>query len=204
MGSTVSDPAANAGDSDLRRRAAWLLGLLVLVAVLVVVLILTLTHAPGGDTAGGKRPLDSLLASPPTSAAPTTAGHRTTPRSTSHPRTSPPTSSRLSPVSCTKVCIVDGDPGNSVAAINAYRAQHGQKPVPGSVSKAAQTCALTNGGKCSGGWAESQVPKPTGAAALAKIIPLGKLLDPRLKSFEVGWAYDPNGHQYYFAIVKHS
>ncbi|HEU5266858.1 MAG TPA: hypothetical protein VFU35_09155 [Jatrophihabitans sp.] len=193
-----------AGDSDLRRRAAWLLGLLVLVAVLVVALILTLTHTSGGGTPGGKGPLDSLLNSPPTSAAKTTPGHRTTPPSTPRARTSTSTSTSFSPVSCTKVCIVDGDPGNSVAAINSYRAQHGQKPVPGSVSKSAQTCALTNGGKCSGGWAESQVPRPTGAAALAKIIPLGKLLDPQLKSFEVGWAYDPNGHQYYFAIVKHS
>ena len=71
------------------------------------------------------------------------------------------------------------------------------------MSAAAQRCAFTNGSKCSGGWAESQVAQPTGAAALAKIMSLGKLLDPHLKSFDVGWAYDPNGHQYYFAIVKH-
>ena len=31
---------------------------------------------------------------------------------------------------------------------------------PGSVSKAAQKCALTNGCDCSGGWAESQVAEP--------------------------------------------
>ncbi len=193
----MTDPAANAGDSDMRRRAAWLLGLLVIVAVLIVVLILTLTHTSGGSP-GGKGPDDSLIAPPPSSSA-TPTPHRTTstPQRTSSGPAHPTT------VNCTKLCVVDGDLGNSIGAINDYRAAHGQKRVPGTVSKSAQSCARSNGGKCQGGWAESQVPKPTGAAALQKIIPLGKLLDPQLKSFEVGWAYDPGASLYYFAIVRH-
>jgi hypothetical protein len=194
----VTDPAANSGDSDLRRRAAWLLGLLVLVAVLVVVLILTLAHT-SDSSPGGKGSDDSLIATPSTTSAKSSSARHTT---SSRPTTSS-TSARPTTVNCAKLCVVDGDLGNSIGAINDYRAKHGQKRVPGSVSSAAQACALSNGGKCHGGWAESQVPKPTGAAALQKIMPLGKLLDPQLKSFEVGWAYDPGASTYYFAIVKH-
>jgi hypothetical protein len=161
-----------------------------------VVLILALTRT-SDSSPGGKGSDDSLIATPSTSSAKSSSAHHTTPSrqttSSAHPTT----------VNCTKLCVVDGDLGNSIGAINDYRAEHGQKRVPGSVSSAAQTCALSNGGKCHGGWAESQVPKPTGAAALQKIMPLGKLLDPQLKSFEVGWAYDPGASTYYFAIVKH-
>ena len=194
-----------AGDSDLRRRAAWLLGLLAIVAVLIVVLILVLSHPSDGNKHQGAAPDDSLVASPtsssakkaPTTKAPTTTQHNTPRGNSRTSATTPP------PATCRRLCVLDGDVGNAVAAINNYRAAHGQPRVSGSVSKAAQTCALTNGSTCSGGWAESQVAHPTGAAALQKIIPLGKLLDPRLKSFEVGWAYDPGVPQYYFAIVKH-
>ncbi len=194
----MTDPAADSGESDLRRRAAWLLGLLVLVAVLVVVLILTLAHT-SGSSPGGKGSDDSLVATPSSSATSATS-HRTNP--TRRPSSS--TIAHPTTVNCIRLCVVDGDLGNSIAAINDYRAEHGQKRVPGTVSKSAQACALSNGGTCHGAWAESQVPKPTGAAALQKIMPLGKLLDPQLKSFEIGWAYDPGASLYYFAIVKHA
>jgi hypothetical protein len=46
------------------------------------------------------------------------------------------------------------------------------------------------------------VPGPDGTTAVAKIAGLGKLLDPQLKSFGVGWAYDPQSKAYYFAIVR--
>jgi hypothetical protein len=193
-----------AGDSDLRRRAAWLLALLVLVAVLIVVLILAFTHSSTGDQHHGAAPDDSLVATPSTTAGTTSPGHRSTKRPATSARSTPTSpSAARTPVSCTRLCVVSGDLGNSVAAINGYRVKHGQRAVPGTVSAAAQRCALSNGSKCSGGWAESQVESPTGAAALAKIVPLGKLLDPGLKSFDVGWAYDPAGHEYYFAIVRH-
>ena len=193
------------GDADLRRRAAWLLGLLAIVAVLIVVLILVVSHPSNGNKHQGAGPDDSLAAPPPTtsSARPsTTKAPATTQRNAARGNSRASSTARV-PVTCPRLCVLDGDVGNAVAAINNYRAAHGQPRVSGLVSKTAQMCALTNGGTCTGGWAESQVAHPTGAAALQKIIPLGKLLDPNLKSFEVGWAYDPGVPQYYFAIVRH-
>lgn len=96
------------------------------------------------------------------------------------------------------------DIGDAIGAINAYRKDHGLAAVEGSVSEAAQKCALSNGGDCSGKWAESQVPGPDGEAAVAKIERLADLLDPKIKSVEVGWAYDPRSHQYFIAVVRNS
>ena len=183
------------GDSDLRRRAAWLLAMLALVAVLFVVVLTTLLNSDGdkGSAQGG--PDDSLSPIAPTSTSKATA------------TTSPPsatTSSRHGPASCpTKsVCALDDDIGNAVDAINDFRKRNDQQAVPGSVSAAAKRCALGDGDNCSGGFAESQVAKPTGDAAVAKIKSRGKLLDPDMKSFEVGWAYDPRAKQYFFAIIR--
>jgi hypothetical protein len=99
--------------------------------------------------------------------------------------------------------VLQGDSADVIAAINQYRTKNGQQAVAGKVSKSAQKCALSNGGNgCSGGWAESQVDKLDGKAAVNKISKLGKLLDPQLKSIEVGWAYAPAQKQYYIAIVR--
>jgi hypothetical protein len=97
--------------------------------------------------------------------------------------------------------VLGGDPGNGIAAINDYRTQHGQDAVVGRVSTQAQQCALHNGSGCSGGWAETQLGTLDGAAAVQKILPFAHLLEP-MKSFTVGWAYDPGAKQYYFAIVR--
>jgi hypothetical protein len=98
--------------------------------------------------------------------------------------------------------VLAGDVGNGVDAINAYRTDHGQPAVPGRVSTQAQQCALNNGNGCSGGWAETELAKPNGRAAVQKILAFGRLLDPQLKTIEVGWAYDPGAKLYYFAIVR--
>jgi hypothetical protein len=186
-------------ESDVRKRAAWLLAMLAVVAGLFVLLFTTVLGGSGGSGGGTNQggPDDSLG---PTSAAtvvthsPSRSPSASGSASSSHPgSTSCPTSS---------ACALDGDVGGAVDAINAYRTQHDQKSVPGSVSSAAKKCALANGSGCTGGWAESQVSKPTGAAAVAKISKLGRLLDPSMTSFEVGWAYDPQSKQYYFAIIR--
>ncbi len=197
-------------DSDLRKRAAWLLALLVVAAGLLVLVLTTLVGSPKSPgQRQGAGPDDSLLASsaPPTpssSSTPRAVESTTPPPRTSSPPSAPTTSSRATTVDCARLCIVDTDIGNAVAALNKYRAASGQQPIPGAVSKAAQMCAYTNGGNCTGGYAESQVAEPNGAAAVAKVARLADLLDPGLKSFEVGWAYDPQGHQYYFAVIRHS
>ncbi len=185
-------------ESDLRKRAAWLLAMLAVVAGLCVLLFTTLLGGSGGGSNGNQGGLDDNLG--PSSAA-TVVTHSPSPS----PSTSGSTSSSAhAPASCptSSACALDGDVGGAVDAINAYRTQHNQKSVPGSVSSAAKKCALANGSGCTGGWAESQVSKPTGAAAVAKISKLGRLLDPSMTSFEVGWAYDPQSKQYYFAIIR--
>jgi hypothetical protein len=184
------------GDSDLRKRAAWLLAMLALVAVLFVVLLTTLLNSGGGGSNNDQgAPDDSLT--PSTSASAAHPGSKT-------PPTSAATSSHPTHASCptTSPCALNYDIGNAVAAINNYRRQNNQKAVPGSVSSAAKRCALGNGNHCSGGYAESQVTKPTGEAALAKVSKLGKLLDSSMKSFAVGWAYDPQSKNYYFAVIR--
>jgi hypothetical protein len=193
-------------DTDLRRRAAWLLAMLAIVAVLFIVVM---TQLVGGSDSGGKndngpRALDSIAA-----AHPSTASHSTKPRRPTHaPTTSAGASSgsSTSAVSGTKcptrqTCILDGDPGNGVAAINDYRVKQGKTPVPGKVSPEAQQCALNNGNGCSGGWAETELADLDGPAAVQKILPFAHLLNS-MKSVEVGWAYDPGAKLYYFAIIR--
>jgi len=90
---------------------------------------------------------------------------------------------------------------SGIAAVNDYRTQHGKDAVVGRVGSAAQDCALHNGSGCTGGWAETEVPKLDGAAAVQKILPFAHLLND-MKDFQIGWAYDPGAKMYYFAIVR--
>jgi hypothetical protein len=206
----VVEDGGSESDSELRRRAAWLLGLLALVAVLFVVLMTQLIGGgKGGDSgggAGGPRALVSAVAGSSGAATEPSA-----PPSSSHTGGSPtrhPASASSSPstgaASCPtrQVCVIDGDLGGGIDAINAYRTQHGQSAVTGRVSNQAQQCALQNGNGCSGGWAETELAKPKGDQAVQKILPFAHLLDPNVKSFEVGWAYDPGAKLYYFAIIR--
>ena len=99
-------------------------------------------------------------------------------------------------------CILAGDVGNGIQAINDYRTQHGQQAVAGTVSTQAQTCAVNSGNGCSGGWAWTELADPNGQQAVQKILPFAHLLDPHMKEIQVGWAYDPSAKQYYFAIIR--
>jgi hypothetical protein len=198
----VVDEREPEADSDLRRRAAWLLAMLAVVAVLFVIVM---TQVVGSDKKGssgsGPRALDSAVGS--RSPSPTRP-------SSPHPRTTPTTSAAGSTTAATgrkkcptkQTCVIDGDIGNGIAAINDYRTQHGQPAVTGQVSQQAQQCALHNGSGCSGGWAETELAKANGPAAVQKILQFGHLLDPKMKNFEVGWAYDPGAKLYYFAIIR--
>lgn len=195
-------------ESDLRRRAAWMLGMLAVVAVLFV---LIMTQLVGGGSGGSSHnqpgALDSAVTSTPTPASTDDPSPTPTPTPTTHARTttsaaSSSTSAHRKSCPTEQACVLDGDIGDGVAAINAYRTQHGQPAVAGRVSSQAQQCAVHNGSGCRGGWAETQVDKPNGARAVQKILQFGRLLDPNVKSFEVGWAYDPGAKQYYFAIIR--
>jgi hypothetical protein len=200
-----TDPGA---DSDLRRRAGWLLAMLAVVAVLFVVVMTTLIGTDkGGDANSTPGALDSVATSQPASARPSSTHHTkpsttpsTTASHTSSTSAAPPTGTTSCPTK--ETCILEGDLGNGVAAINDYRTQHGLPAVPGDVSTQAQTCAVHNGSGCSGGWAETELEKPDGAKAVQKILPFAHLTDSHLKSIEVGWAYDPSAKLYYFAIIR--
>lgn len=208
------------GESERRRRAAWMLGMLVVVAALLVGLMVLFLHSGGKPAPNGIKPLPTAPPSNSSSqsnAPPTGTSHPSatgTSQATTHsavPVRHPTTHSVKVPprvvhhrVSCPSAapCIAHGDIGNAVVAINAYRVHHGERPVNGAVTHAAQTCAVTNGGRCPNGWAETQVPRPTGAAAVHQVAALTDLLGHGLRAVQVGWAYDPAAHQYYFAVIR--
>jgi hypothetical protein len=188
-------------ESDLRRRAAWLLGMLAVVAVLfVVVMTVLIGNDKPKDDSGGAGPLDGVATSHATST--TASKPRTTPAArTSRASSTSPSNSGSASCPTSQRCALDDDIGNAVAAVNAYRTQHGKPAVPGTVSAAAKECALRNGNGCSGGWAETQLSAPNGQAAVTNILPFAKLLSP-MQSFGVGWAYDPANKEYFFSIVR--
>jgi hypothetical protein len=207
----VSDES---GETEIRKRAAWLLATLALVAILFAVLMVTVL---GGKTGHAPHtalqdPIRSLSAAPQTDVSRSTpnphpSAENGSPEGSSSPSTptagTQTTAVGAAPHSCpgSAPCALDGDIGNAIAAVNAYRVAHGAQPVPGTVSTAAQQCAASNGSHCSGGWAESQVPTADGQAALNKVLSFAHDLTS-MKTFAVGWAYDPAGHDYLFAIVQ--
>ena len=196
-------------ESDLRRRAAWLLAMLAVVAVLLVVIMTTVIGSDNGSSKGGTNagPLDGSAltssagqhstsrAASSASSASSPASHRST--------TGAGTSDRPGHASCPteQRCVLDTDIGNAADAINAYRADHGKQPVPTSLSQAAKTCALHDGSDCTGGWAETWSSEADGTKMVKKIASLAHLLGSA-KSFELGWAYDPGSKTYYFAIIR--
>lgn len=189
------------GDGDIRRRAAWLLVMLAVVAGLIVVLMVTFLNSSSPS-----KPKPVGIGGPGTSTDSATSSAPAR-RTTARPRPTPKASSSAQgPVtrSCpTKdICILQGDPGNAIQAINDYRKQNNMPPVPGKVSAQAQTCALSNGSNCSGHYAFSEVPDLTGSSALDKVKSFGKLLDPQMKSISVGWVLNPANSQYFFALVR--
>lgn len=215
MSEEYSDPTA---ESEMRRRAAWLLAMLVLVAVVFVALMVVFLKGGSNNQAGPTGPalptgpVGSTGTSTPggsRSTAPTSksSASKSSSPSRSATRVHQPPESHRHRVTCSSQlpCVAPGDIGGAVAAVNSYRQQHGQPPVNGRVSDAAQQCALTNGGDCHGEWAESQVPDADGKEAVQKVLPFAQsILDPALKSIEVGWAYDPAAREYYFAIIQNT
>jgi hypothetical protein len=203
----TDDSPVEPEESDLRRRAAWLLAMLAVVAILFVVLMTVLLNTDSGNPGkSGATGLDDTLGQTSTPNTPIRqpgSTVRSTPTSASSSR-SAPTTTPHGTTSCPSQapCILDGDVGNAVSAINAYRAQHQKPPIPGSVSPAAQTCALHRGNGCSGGWAETELSTPDGTAAVAKIQQFAHLLDPQMTAIGVGWAYNPSSKTYYFVTIR--
>lgn len=119
------------------------------------------------------------------------------------------TSRRPGPVSCPTAspCVLPDDVGNAVQALNDYRAAHGQPVVPGSVTKAAQDCAVNNGDEssCPSGYYWEPVGR-SGSEVITKIAASGKgtgwLLNPSMEAVQVGWAYIPSSKSYECVLVS--
>jgi hypothetical protein len=181
--------------------------MLALVAVLFVIVISALVKTHGGGNGADQGPLDAEATSASSSDQPSghsSPGGRTSPPTRTHSPSATATTPAAGVTSCptSETCILEGDVGNAIPAINDYRTRHGQPAIPGEAAPQAQNCALRNGNGCSGGWAETLLSDPDGRQAVHKILPFAHLLDPQMTSIQVGWAYDPGAKLFYFAIIR--
>lgn len=186
----VADP-----ETEHRRRAVWGLTILGLAAVIVVALMVFLIGSSGGDDNNGL---------PNTSQIPelsTTAGstQQSTSQQTSTSARSSPPSTSASTTATTKCssgssCTLEGDAGHVIDAINTLRTSNGQQAVPGTTTDAAKTCSLNNGGSgCPSSYFWEPVSPQNGSDVVEKILDKtdGRsfLLNPSMKSLQIGWAY---------------
>jgi hypothetical protein len=199
---------------DPRRRATLILLLLAMTAALVVsIMVLFVGTSTGHHNTGlidVGTPTPSHTATPKRSATASRTPSRSAPTSAPTSAT-PKTASTGNPCPSAKPCAVPGDAGGAVAALNKFRASHGQKPVSGAATAQAQQCALGqgNGPTCQPHYAWEPVATQDGAQAISKIAQQdgGKwLLDPAMSSFSVGWAYTPGAGggpgSFQFAVLK--
>lgn len=195
-------------ESDIRKRAAWLLAMLAVVAGLFVLLSLTLFNTSGG---GGTDHGD-IADAPSDASAP--AGPTTTPaRSAPSTKASSPaartsaSSGAVPKPSCPggATCTVQGDVAGTMNAINTYRARSGKKAVPTTTGAAANTCALSSGSDCPSSFVWVRVKDLSGAGVVAGVSRFNSnedLLDNNAKSFQVGWAYDPGSKTVSCALIR--
>jgi len=196
------DLPARSEYSQARRRAALTLAAIASVAVIVGLLMVTLTRTPSGNK-------QTVQPSVRTSAEPANTGKTDTSsshRSSAAPAPAPSTSTGPSTTSCRPTpCVLIGDPGNVVAAINAFRAGHAAPAVTGSAAQSAGSCAVHSGDTpyCSGSYYWTPVSTLQGAEVVSKIAGYGNgrswLLDPHLTKIAVGWA-EASPNQYECAV----
>jgi hypothetical protein len=201
----VSDLLASPPDDDedsSRGRAVWGLVALAIIAGLIIVVMLA-TSGGSGHHSSNPTGLSGLSTEPLSSTSPpSTPSSTPTPTpSSSTPSTSAVPTSTANPCGAAKACMVPGDAGQLVAAVNQFRAGHGQAAVAGTVTPQAQQCAAAQGEgpACAPSYAWEPVPTQDGPKAVGLVSPTW-LLDPAMKSFQVGWAY-ANG-QWECAILK--
>lgn len=197
----MSDLLSDADEDDdigSRAHAAWMLLVLAFLAVIIIVITVFLS----GSSPDGQK--GAPVATNPTSSAGSAPAPSSSARRTSPParKTSTPAPvNTASPCPTSAPCIVQGDVGKAIDAIQRLRAQHNLPRVAGSVSVEAQQCALRQGtgSSCVPHFAWQPVPRPDGAAVVSKVDQQW-LLDPRMSSFRVGWAYARG--QWECAILK--
>jgi len=198
-------------DDTSRGRAVWGLAALGILAVLVVVILIATTGS-GGHHDNGNPALTSLdtlpgepSGSPPTRSTTTSASTSASSSASAAASSALPTST-ANPCGAAKSCIVPGDAGQLVAAVNHYRTSHGRAAVTGTAAPQAQQCALAQGDgpACAPSYAWEPASTQNGPKVVELVAGHGDgtkwLLDPGMKSFSVGWAYA--GGQYECAILK--
>lgn len=183
----VADP-----ETEHRRRAIWGLTILGLAAVIVVALMVFLIGSSGGGDDNG---LPNAGDIPESSSTAGSSQH-----SSSHSASSSSSaSSSASTTATTKCssgssCTLDGDAGHVIDAINALRTSNGQQAVPGTTTEAAKTCSLNSGGSgCPSSYFWEPVSPQNGSDVVKKILDKSDgrsfLLNPSMKSLQIGWAY---------------
>lgn len=197
-------------EANRRRRAIWGLTVLACVAIIFVSLLILFGGGggPSSHATANAVPTGPAVTYESGSHASTSASRAATSSSaatSAAPTTSLPASPARSGNPCggQSTCLVDGD-GGALAALNAFRAQHGLPPVAGGVSANAQTCALNqgSGSTCVPHYAWTGVPTQNGAQAIQKIAQFGSswMLDSGIQRIDIGWAYV--GGQYQCVLLK--
>ena len=190
-------------ESDIRKRAAWLLAMLALVAGLFVLLSVTLfgTSGDGGkDHGDGADPTPGLV----TSATPATSAS-TSASSSAAPTTSASAAAPTPSCPGNSTCAVKGDVSGAMSAINAYRSEHGKQAVPTTSTSQAERCAMTDGDDCPSSFVWVRVSDVSGSGVVTGVRGFHSdddLLDDSAKSFEVGWAYDPGSRTLSCALIR--
>ena len=206
-----------------RGRALWAFAALASAAVVIVALMVFLLGDPNGSKDGHHNQLavpgttstgstSGSTSAPGTPSARASSSAPTTSRAQSSAPSSPSTAQPRRSCPSSAPCISPGDPGGAIAAINAYRQQHGAAAATGTVNATAQKCALQEGDEsaCPASYSWEPVETADGAKVVQKLTARGGggewLLDPKTKHFAVGWAFVPAGHgdggHYSCAIVK--
>lgn len=201
-------PTPEDDEDGSRGRAVWgLVALAILAALIVVIMLVTGgsghhgSSAPTGLSSLPVEPSGLTTPSTPTSRAVQPAIPTTSSAASSSTATSAIPTSTANPCGAAKACAVPGDAGQLIAAVNQFRTTHGAASVTGTVTAQAQQCAVAQGEgpACAPSYAWEPVPTQDGPKAVGLVSP-DWLLDPAMKSFQVGWAY-ANG-QWECAILK--
>ncbi len=195
-------------DTHERQRAAIVLGVIAIVALIIVGIMVAVLGSSNNNTTTTTNghptgPPVSLIS--PSGKHP--SGHATKPHPNNH-STQPHSSPNNAPVSCPSAapCDLPDDVGNAIAALNSYRMQHGKPAVHGAVTQAARTCAVTSGNTCPNGFYWEPVGR-SGRQMIQKIAANGGdswLLDDRMTSVQVGWAYIPSSKSFECALVSNA
>ena len=200
----------NRDEGEIRRRAAWLFGMLAVVAALLVVVMVFFLNGGANGSQHNAIPDPNYGNPTRSSQSPTHSGSSSssaTSHSTSKTSGAATSSTPVPKASCpsSSTCTVPGDIGGAVSAINSLRAQHGLSAVQASITDAADQCALTSGSDCPQSYVWVHVDDLSGKSVVAAVQGFNgtdNLLDADATKFAIGWAYDPSSESSSAAVIR--